>query len=193
MRYSLDASHRTAWRGGRDRSEEYGLPTFAAHRRPTGSTPAARCDRGRTIATIVNLGIYTLAVLGGVSFRLRGQADVFETFQAFTSGFRRVHAYNVAIDTAVPFLLGALVCRFAARRSRSAAFAVLILAALTAVLVLIELPHIAQMSVRTSVVLAMMDVVAAALFVGIFVRALPSARGASDRTPRGRRDRSPHG
>jgi hypothetical protein len=139
----------------------------------------------------MNLGIYELSVLGGVSFRLRGQADVFITAQALTSGFRRVNAYNVAIDTAVPFLLAILLFRFAARRSRNVAVAVLILAVVAALLVLIELPHVADMSARTSMVLATVDVTAAAIFVGIFVPALPTARPASARRPRAHPDRSP--
>jgi hypothetical protein len=151
-----------------------------------------RATIGAAVATLVNLGIYALAELGGVSFRLRGQVDVFITAQALTSGFRRVHAYNIAIDTAVPFLLGALLFHVAARRSRSAAFAVLFLAAIAAVVVLNELPQLTAMSARTSMVLALMDVVAVASFIVIFARALPPARDASARTPRGHPDRSPH-
>jgi hypothetical protein len=144
---------------------------------------------GAGAATVVNLLAYSAVVLDGVSFRLRGQADVFETFQAFTSGFRRVHAYNVAIDTAIPFLLGALVFWWATRWSRSAAIGVLILAVASVVLALLALPP--RMTTSSLVVLSAMDIVAGAIFVGIFFPALPTARGASARTPRGRRDRSP--
>jgi hypothetical protein len=161
-------------------------------------TPRDRPDRllrrgaiGAAVATLMNLGIYGLAVVGGLSFHLRGQADVFITAQALTSGFRRVNAYNVAIDTAVPFLGATLLFRLAARRSRATAVAVLILAAVAALLVFIELPHVAYMSARTSVALATMDVVATTIFVGLFARALPTAPDASARTPQGRRDRTP--
>ena len=148
---------------------------------------------GAVAATVVNLVTFGGAVAGGVSFRLRGQADVFETFQALTSGFRRVHAYNVAIDTAVPFLLGALLFRLAARRSRGAVIAVLVLAAGAVALVLVALPHIARTTTPALVVLSAMDVIAGAIFVGVLIPALPLARAASVRTPRARRGRSPLG
>ena len=131
---------------------------------------------GAVAATVVNLVVYGAAVAGGVSFRLRGQADVFETFQAFTSGFRRVHAYNVAIDTAVPFLLGALLFRLAARRSRSAALGVFVFAGGAVALVLIALPHTARMTTPALELLSAMDVIAGAIFLGVLIPALPPAR-----------------
>jgi hypothetical protein len=131
---------------------------------------------GAGTATLVNLLTYSAAVIDGVSFRLRGQADVFETFQALTSGFRWVHAYNIAIDTAVPFLLGALVFWWATRWSRSAAIGVLILATGAVVLVLIALPDVGRMTTSALVVLSVMDLVAGAIFVGALLpRCLPLA------------------
>jgi hypothetical protein len=162
-------------------------PTAADGRKPDGLL--LRAVLGAGAATVVNLLTYLAAVLDGVSFRLRGQADVFETFQAFTSGFRRVHAYNVAIDTAIPFLFGALVFWWATRSSRSAAIGVLILAVASVVLVLLALPP--RMTTSSLEVLSAMDIVAGAIFVGTFFSALPTARGATARTPRGRRGRSP--
>jgi hypothetical protein len=150
-----------------------------------------RATLGAAGATIVNLVTYSAAVLDGVSLRLRGQVDLFETFQAFTSGFRRVHAYNVAIDTAVPFVIGALLFRLAARRSRSPAIGVLILAIGAVVLVLIELPHVASMTTSALMVLSLMDLIAGAIFVGALAPALPTARAASARTPQAHPDRSP--
>ena len=144
---------------------------------------------GAGAATVVNLLTYVAAVLEGLSFRLRGQADVFETFQAFTSGFRRVHAYNVAIDTAIPFLLGALMFRWAARWSRSAAIGVLILALASVVLVLLALPP--RMTTSSLMILSAMDIVAGAIFVATFFPALPTARPATARRPRAHPDRSP--
>jgi hypothetical protein len=150
-----------------------------------------RATLGAAGATIVNLVTYSAAVLDGVSFRLRGQVDLFETFQAFTSGFRRVHAYNVAIDTAVPFLIGALLFRLAARRSRSSAIGVPILAIGAVVLVLIALPGVGRMTTSALVMLSVMDLVAGAIFVAVLVPALPTARAASARRPADHPDRSP--
>jgi hypothetical protein len=146
---------------------------------------------GAGAATLVNLLTYSAAVIAGVSFRLRGQADVFETFQTLTSGFRWVHPYNVAIDTTVPFLLGAVVFWWATRRSRSAAIAVLILAAGVVLLVPIELPHIARMTTSALVTLSLMDLIAGAIFLGALAPALPTARAASARTPQDHPDRTP--
>jgi ABC-type methionine transport system permease subunit len=135
--------------------------------------PVLRGAIGVGAATVVNIVVYALAVADGVTFRLGGQADVFETFQAFTSGFRRVHAYNVAIDTAVPFLVGVVLFRLAARWSRAAALGVLGLAAGAVVLVLIALPHVARMSSATLGLLSAMDVIAGAIFLGVLIPALP--------------------
>jgi hypothetical protein len=150
-----------------------------------------RATLGAGTATLANLATYSAAVHGGVSFRLRDQAHVFETFQGLTTGFRLVHPYNVAIDTAIPFLLGALLFSFAARRSRSAAIGVLILAAGAAVLVLVELQHVARMTTSALVMLSLMDLIAGAIFAGALVPALPTPRPASDRRPRAHPDRSP--
>jgi hypothetical protein len=164
-------------------------PVATAGRKP--DRLLLRAALGAGAATIVNLATYSAAVLGGVSFRLRGQADVFETLQALTSGFRSVHAYNVAIDTATPFLLGALLFRLAARRSRSASIGVLILAAGTVLLVLIALPHVARMTTSALVMLSLMDLIAGAIFVGVLIPALPTAPAATDRRPPAHPDRNP--
>lgn len=134
---------------------------------------------GAAAATVVNVAVLAVAAARGVSFRMRGQADVFETFQAFTIGFRHVHAYNVAIDTAVPFLLGAVLFRLAVRRSRSAAMGVLMLAVGAVVLVLIALPHTARMTSPALEVLSAMDVIAGAIFVGVLIPALHPRREAA--------------
>jgi peptidoglycan/LPS O-acetylase OafA/YrhL len=150
-----------------------------------------RAAIGAAAATLVNLVTYAVAVIDGVSFRLRGQADVFQTFQAFTSGFRWVRPYNVAIDTALPFLLGALVFWLATRRSRSAAIGVLILAAGVALIVPAALPDVARMTTPALVILSLMALIAGAIFVGALAPASPTARAASARTPQGHPDRSP--
>jgi len=164
-------------------------PTATGQRRP--NRLLLRAVLGAGAATVVNLATFSAAVLAGVSFRLRGQADVFETFQALTSGFRKVHAYNVAIDTAVPFLVGAVVFWWAARRSRTAAIGVLALAAAAFVLVLIALPHVGRMTTSALVVLSAMDLIAGAIFIGTFLPALPTARAATARTPRDHPGRTP--
>lgn len=139
---------------------------------------------GAAAATAVNVTIFAIAVASGVSFRMRGQADVFETFQAFTTGFRQIHAYNVAIDTAVPFLVGSLLFRLAARRSRGAAIGALVLAGAASILVLTAVTHTATMTSPAIEVLSAMDVIAIATFIGVLIPALPPRRG---RAPLSRR------
>ena len=47
------------------------------------------------IATGVNVGLFETADAAGISFHMKGQADVFETFQRLTTGFREIIVTNV--------------------------------------------------------------------------------------------------
>ncbi len=85
------------------------------------------------IAAILNVGLYETAVAAGVSFRIKGQADVFMTLQTLTTGFRDIEVTNVLINTVVPFLIGLTLFGLALRRSRVAAEAVLIAGVVLAV------------------------------------------------------------
>jgi uncharacterized protein DUF6069 len=139
---------------------------------------------GAAVAVLINVSIYVLARTTGVSIRLRGQPDVFETAQALTTGFRRVEVWNVILDSIVPFVLGTAAFGFAARRSRAAAVSVLVIGALVALLSATVWLTV-RVSVSTSALLLAMHVVIGVTFVASLLAAVPVRRSrASDVAPR---------
>ena len=115
------------------------------------------------IAVIVNVGLFETADAAGVSFHMRGQADVFETFQELTTGFREIVVTNVLINTVVPFLIGLALFGMALRRSVTAAAAVLA-AGVALTIASLSLPLSLRTTDQARELLVRMHLVTGALF-----------------------------
>jgi hypothetical protein len=107
------------------------------------------------IAAVVNVGLFETADAAGVSFRMKGQPDVYETSQQLTTGFREIVVTNVAINTVVPFLIGLALFRIALRRSVTAAVTVLVAAA--AITIRVPQPAVIPPDLRPSPGIARSD------------------------------------
>ena len=128
------------------------------------------------IAAIVNVGLFETADAAGVSFHMRGQADVFETFQELTTGFREIVVTNVLINTVVPFLIGLAVFRMALRRSVTAAAAVLA-AGVALTIASLSLPLSLRTTDQARELLVRMHLVTGALFaIAVLPALIVSAR-----------------
>lgn len=129
------------------------------------------------IAVIVNVGLFETAAASGVSFRIKGQVDLFETFQQLTTGFREIEVTNVLINTVVPFLIGLALFRIALRRSITAAVTVMIIGVAFAIAT-ISLPMSLETTDRARELLARMHLVTGALFtVAVLPALVVGARG----------------
>ena len=118
---------------------------------------------GMTVAALVNVGLYETAVAAGESFRLRSP-DVFETFQALTTGFREVAVTNVLINTVVPFVIGLALFRFALQRSWTSALALLALGVAFAIVTTLVPLSLDRPPAHPRELLARMHLVTGALF-----------------------------
>lgn len=135
------------------------------------------------IATIVNVGLFETADAAGISFHMKGQADVFETFQQLTTGFREIVVTNVLINTTVPFLIGLALSRIALRRSVTAA-ATFLVVGLALTLASLGLPLSLRISDQARELLVRMHLVTGALFAIAVLPALvigATHRGAARR------------
>jgi hypothetical protein len=130
---------------------------------------------GMAIAAIINVGLYETAKAAGTSFGIKGQADVFETFQALTTGFREVEITNVLINTVAAFLVGLAVLQIALRSSVTAAVVVLC-AGVTLALLSVACPMSHRLSGHARELLARMHFVTGALFAVAVLPALVVAR-----------------
>jgi hypothetical protein len=127
------------------------------------------------VAGLANLSIYLVARSVGVSFRIRGQADVFITFQDLTTGFRWIRVWNVVVDSILPILFGTFVFWLAARRSRSTAIATLVIGTLFLCLS-ITVPWTVRIEGATRAVLVVMQLVVWLAYVASLVPALANRR-----------------
>lgn len=127
-------------------------------------------------AAIVNVGLFETADAAGVSFHMRGQADLFETFQELTTGFREIVVTNVLINTVVPFLIGLALFRMALRRSVTAAAAVLA-AGVALTIASLSLPLSLRTTDQARELLVRMHLVTGALFaIAVLPALIVSAR-----------------
>ncbi len=128
------------------------------------------------IAAIVNVGLFETADAAGVSFHMRGQADLFETFQELTTGFREIAVTNVLINTVVPFLIGLALFRMALLRSVNAAATVLA-AGVALTIATLSLPLSLRTTDQARELLVRMHLVTGALFaIAVLPALIVSAR-----------------
>ena len=107
---------------------------------------------------------------------MRGQADLFETFQELTTGFREIVVTNVLINTVVPFLIGLALFRMALRRSVTAAAAVLA-AGVALTIASLSLPLSLRTTDQARELLVRMHLVTGALFaIAVLPALIVSAR-----------------
>jgi hypothetical protein len=162
---------------------DYGTFRFDADRRRTGRSAVTSRDPARgggasiagsslvwplglvgmTVAALVNVGLYETAVAAGESFRLQSP-DVFETFQALTTGFREVAVTNVSINTVVPFAIGLALFRVALKRSWTSALALLVLGVVFAFVTTLVPLSLDRPPAHPRELLARMHLVTGALF-----------------------------
>ena len=124
------------------------------------------------IAVFVNVGLFETAEAAGVSFRLRGNPDVFITFQELTTGWRTVDVTNVLINTTAPFLIGLALFSFALRRSWGAAAAVIVAGVALAVATTVVPLSLERTAAEARDLLIRMHLITGALFAASVMPAL---------------------
>jgi len=122
----------------------------------------------------VNLAIYLGARGLGVSFRIRGQVDVFITAQALTIGWRRFGVWNAVGWSVVPILVATVAFRLAHRR-RWIGVVLLVLGSLSAIVALMA-PWSSRMETGARVALVAMTLVAWLALVVAFLPVVAASR-----------------
>ncbi len=137
------------------------------------------------IAVYANVGLFETAEAAGVRFVLKGNPDVFITFQELTTGWRGIAVTNVLINTTGPFLVGLGLFSIALRHSTGAAVAVLILGVAFAITSLYYPLSLERTPADARDRLVWMHLVAGALFaVSVLPAFIARARDTSARSRR---------